>query len=69
VAIHRLPTAGRAALAHALQPAFLSAPIVCGLVLLVSLLWVREVPLKRGFEDLPVGDEASPQPGARIAAR
>ena len=69
VAIHRLPTAGRAALAHALQPAFLSAAIVCGLVLLVSVLWVREVPLKRGFEDLPVGDETSPQPGARIAAR
>jgi len=69
VAIHRLPTAGRAELARALQPAFLSAAVVCGLVLLVSLLWVREVPLKRGFEDVQVGDEASPQPGARIAAR
>jgi hypothetical protein len=69
VAVHRLPAAGRAELARALQPAFLSAAFVCGLVLLVSLLWVREVPLKRGFEDLPVGDEASPQPGTRIAAR
>jgi hypothetical protein len=28
---------------------------------------VRETPLKRGFEDLPTGDEAGPQPGAQPA--
>ena len=30
----------------------------------ISLLWVREAPLRSGFEDVapPVGDEASPQP-------
>jgi EmrB/QacA subfamily drug resistance transporter len=69
VSIHRLPLAGRESLARALQPAFLSAAVICGLVLIVSVIWVREAPLKRGFEDLPVGDEASPQPGARAAAR
>jgi EmrB/QacA subfamily drug resistance transporter len=68
VAIHRLPGPARAALAHALQPAFLLAALLCGLVFLVSLIWVRETPLKRGFEDLPVGNEASPQPGTRAAA-
>ncbi len=68
VSIHRLPLAGREALARALQPAFLLAAAICGLVLIVSLLWVREAPLKRGFDDLPVGDEASPQPGTRVAA-
>jgi MFS family permease len=47
--IHRLPAAGRAALAHALQPAFLSAAIVCALVFVISVLWIREVPLRRGF--------------------
>jgi EmrB/QacA subfamily drug resistance transporter len=60
-AIHRLSPAGRGALAHALHPAFLAAAIVCALVLLISVLWVREVPLRAGVEELPVGDEASPQ--------
>ncbi len=68
VSIHRLPLAGREALARALQPAFLLAAVICGLVLIVSLLWVREAPLKSGFDDLPVGDEVSPQPGTRAAA-
>jgi MFS family permease len=64
-AIHRLPPAGRVALAHALHPAFLAAAGLCALVFVISLLWVREVPLKRGVEDEPVyGDEASPQPAA-----
>jgi EmrB/QacA subfamily drug resistance transporter len=68
VSIHRLPLAGREALAHALQPAFLLAAVICGLVLIVSVVWVREAPLKSGFDDLPIGDEASPQPGTRVAA-
>ncbi len=59
--IHRLPPAGRAALAHALHPAFLAAAVVCGLVFVISLLWVSEVPLRHGFEDVPVGDEVSPR--------
>jgi EmrB/QacA subfamily drug resistance transporter len=64
-AIHRLPAAGRLALAHALRPAFLAAALLCVVVFVVSLLWVREVPLRSGVEDEPAyGDEASPQPGA-----
>ena len=64
--IHRLPPAGRAALANALHPAFLLAAGLCGLVFVISLLWVREVPLRHGLEDVPppVGDEASPQQAA-----
>jgi MFS family permease len=65
-AIHRLPLAGRAALADALRPAFLAAAVVCGIVFVISLLWVREVPLRRGLEEAPVGDEPSPQPAARL---
>ncbi len=61
-AIHRLPRAGRVALANALHPAFLAAAALCVLVFVISLLWVREVPLREGFET--VGDEASPQPAA-----
>ena len=61
--IHRLPLAGRLALANALHPAFLAAAGLCAAVFVISLLWVREVPLRRGYEeDVPVGDEASPQP-------
>jgi hypothetical protein len=67
--IHRLPAAGRLALAHALQPAFLSAAVLCGFVFLISLLWVREVPLRRDLDEVAVGDESSPQPGTRAAAR
>jgi EmrB/QacA subfamily drug resistance transporter len=66
---HRLPSRLRVELANALHPAFLAAAVACGLVLLVSILWIREVPLRRGFEDVAVGDEASPQPGTRAAAR
>jgi hypothetical protein len=63
-AIHRLPAAGRIALAHALRPAFLACAGLCAVVFVVSLLWVREVPLRSGVEDEPAyGDEASPQPG------
>jgi EmrB/QacA subfamily drug resistance transporter len=62
--IHRLPLAGRVALADALRPAFLAAAGLCVLVFVISLLWVREVPLRRGVDAEPAyGDEASPQPG------
>jgi EmrB/QacA subfamily drug resistance transporter len=67
-AIHRLPEAGRVALANALHPAFLSAAFLCAAVFVISLLWVREVPLQRGLEGVTVGDESSPQPGTRAAA-
>ena len=69
VAIHRLPRAGRVALANALQPAFLSAVFLCAAVFVISLLWVREAPLRTELEAMTVGDEASPQPGTRAAAR
>jgi EmrB/QacA subfamily drug resistance transporter len=66
--IHRLPLAGRETLANALHPAFLLAAVLCALVFLTSLLWVREVPLRPGLEDAPpvVGDEASPQPAQGV---
>ncbi|MGB2875608.1 MAG: MDR family MFS transporter [Gaiellaceae bacterium] len=68
--IHRLPAAGRAALANALHPAFLAAALLCALVFVISLLWVREVPLREGADaDLVVGDEASPQPAAALRMR
>jgi EmrB/QacA subfamily drug resistance transporter len=69
VAIHRLPLAGRVALANALRPAFLAAFFLCTAVFVISLLWVREAPLRTGFEDVAVGDEASPQAGTRAVAR
>jgi EmrB/QacA subfamily drug resistance transporter len=68
VAIHRLPAAGRLALSNALRPAFLAAFFLCAAVFVISLLWVREAPLRTELEDVVVGDEASPQPGTRAAA-
>jgi EmrB/QacA subfamily drug resistance transporter len=68
--IHRLPPAGRVALASALHPAFLAAAGLCAVTFVISLLWVREQPLRRGVEDEPTyGDESSPQPGARAEVR
>jgi EmrB/QacA subfamily drug resistance transporter len=66
--IHRLPLAGREALANALHPAFLLAALLCAAVFVISLLWVREVPLRPGLEDTPpaVGDETSPQPAQGV---
>jgi MFS family permease len=66
--IHRLPLAGRVSLAHALQPAFLLAVVLCACVFVISLLWVREVPLRKGLDEAPptVGDEASPQPAGAL---
>ena len=67
-AIHRLPLQGRTLLAGALHPAFLTAAVVSALVLPIVAWGIREVPLRRGFEDVTVGDEPSPQPGTRAAA-
>ena len=69
-AIHRLPLAGREALANALHPAFLLAAVLCAGVFVISLLWVRETPLRHGLEDLPpvVGDETSRNPHKAFAS-
>jgi hypothetical protein len=69
VAIHRLPPAGRRALANALHPAFLSAVFLCAAVFVIALLWISEAPLRTGFEEVTIGDEPSPQPGTQAAAR
>jgi EmrB/QacA subfamily drug resistance transporter len=56
--LHRLPPRARAQLADALHPAFLSAAFVCAIVLLLVVLFVKEVPLRRGFEEpAPLADE------------
>ena len=49
--IHRLPPAARSALATALHPAFLSAALVCGIVICLVVFGIKEVPLRRGFEE------------------
>jgi EmrB/QacA subfamily drug resistance transporter len=69
VALHRLPEAGRAALANALHPAFFFGVILCAFVFVISLLWIGEAPLRTELEGVTVGDESSPQPGTRAAAR
>jgi EmrB/QacA subfamily drug resistance transporter len=51
VALHRLHGPLRVALAHALRPAFFAAMIVSALVLPIVLIGVKEVRLRRGFED------------------
>ena len=56
-ALHRLPPRAREQLANALHPAFLSAAIVCAIVLAIVLVWVEEVPLRQGFEETSVADE------------
>jgi hypothetical protein len=51
--VHRLPLAARVELANALHPAFFAAACVSAAVWVVALVGVKEVPLRRGFEDVP----------------
>ena len=67
--VHRLPPAAREQLASALHPAFLAAACVAFLVLVVAAAGVEEVPLRTGFEEVALGDEASPQAGTGAPAR
>jgi EmrB/QacA subfamily drug resistance transporter len=57
--VHRLPPALRVELADALRPAFLASAVLCALVLLVVIFGIREVPLRKGFDE--------PQPGEDVA--
>jgi EmrB/QacA subfamily drug resistance transporter len=49
--IHRLPHDARIALANALHPAFLAAAAVCVIVLGLVVFGIKEVPLRKGFEE------------------
>ena len=49
--VHRLPPALRADLANALHPAFLAAAIVSVLVWVIAVVGVKEVPLRKGFDE------------------
>ncbi len=60
---HRLPPALRASLASALHPAFLAAALVCVLVLAIAAFGIREVPLRKGFEEAPLVDELGASSG------
>ena len=52
-AVRQLPPNLRETLAEAMQPAFLAGVGVCAITLLVVFLGLREVPLRKGFEDEP----------------
>jgi EmrB/QacA subfamily drug resistance transporter len=53
VSVHRLPPALRDDLADALSPAFLLAALVSLLVWVIAAFGIRELPLRRGFDDAP----------------
>jgi EmrB/QacA subfamily drug resistance transporter len=62
-AVQRLSPALRVELADALQPAFLAAALVCVGLLAVAVIGLREVPLRRGFEEaVPPIEDAAPAP-------
>ena len=49
---HTLPIVRRVELAHAIRLAFLAPLCLCGAVVIVLLLVLRETPLRRDFDDL-----------------
>jgi hypothetical protein len=61
---HRLPPALRVALADALHPAFIAAAVVSVLVWIIAVIGVKEVPLRRGFDDVPLQEAAVESSGA-----
>jgi EmrB/QacA subfamily drug resistance transporter len=52
-AVRQLPPNLRDALAEAMQPAFMAGAGVCAVTLLIVFLGLREVPLRKGFEEEP----------------
>src|SRR5918992_192790 len=63
-AVRQLPPNLREALAEAMQPAFLAGAGVCVVTLLVVFLGLREVPLRKGFDE----DAAAAMPEAKTPA-
>jgi ABC-type Fe3+ transport system permease subunit len=63
--IHQLHGAIRVALASSLESAFLAATIISALVLPIVLVGVRDVRLRRGFEDAEPVVSAAATPPAR----
>jgi EmrB/QacA subfamily drug resistance transporter len=61
---HRLPPALRVALADALHPAFVAAAVVSVLVWIVAVIGVKEVPLRRGFDEAAIQEAAVESSGA-----
>src|SRR3989442_871939 len=55
--VHRLPPVFRRDLANALHPAFLAAAIVAALVWVIAVVGVKEVPLRKGFDEESLTDE------------
>jgi EmrB/QacA subfamily drug resistance transporter len=51
--VHRLSAESRVALAHALHPAFFVAAGAAFGVWLIALVGIKQVPLRRGFDDAP----------------
>jgi hypothetical protein len=50
-AVRQLPPNLREALAEAMQPAFMSAAALCAVVLVIVFFGLREVPLRKDFEE------------------
>ena len=59
--VHRLPPDLRDGLAHALQPAFLAAALLCVVTLAVVFFWLDEVPLQKELESMTAPEAAQPE--------
>jgi hypothetical protein len=66
-AVRELPPNLRDALADAMQPAFMAAAALCAVVLVIVYLGLREVPLRKDFDEEPA--VAIPEPQAPAVLR
>jgi EmrB/QacA subfamily drug resistance transporter len=66
-ALHRLPPRARVELADALHPAFLSAALVCAIVLALVVFGIKEVPLRKDFDETAPSAGLGEDAGARTA--
>ena len=66
--LHRLPPRARVALADALHPAFLAAALTCAIVFALVFFGVKEVPLRKGFEEPTLAAELGEGGGGEPAA-
>jgi hypothetical protein len=66
--VRRLPPNLREALAEAMQPAFIAAAGVAVVIFVIVAIWLKEVPLRKEFDEVPeAATVRSPQAEASSA--
>jgi MFS family permease len=67
--VRRLPANLRDALAEAMQPAFMAAAGLAVVIFVIVALWLKEVPLRQEFDEVPEAATVPPTPAEASSTR